>query len=237
MKKTRKKFMVVLGFSVPAPGKIIGCRKDGVHLKIGDSSGASGAPSDYRDSLSSSDPELAMEMEHWLPSPDARWVSVKGNVSLVTGEKEMLSEGALFSMKEKKEERPLVLKGGGLMDDGRTGDVKTAVILEWSLNKSSGEIYMSVKLSSPSLLGVKGVTLMKPDGTPVIGRNWCSSQSPGSGGRSSWEWEWNYGLDPGEQGEIQVFVNYMTGLEQVDVPVDMKIGLSGMAGETSGGQG
>lgn len=234
IKKTRKKFIVVLGFSIPAPGKIIGCRKDGIHLKIGDSTGAGSVPSDYRDSLGSSDPELVMETEHWVPSPAARWVSVKGNVSLVTGEKEALSEGALFSMKEKKEERPLVLKGGGLMDDGRPGDVKTTLNLEWSLNKSSGKIDLNVKLSSPRLLGVEGVTLMKPDGTPVMGRNWCTSQSPGSGGLSLWVWEWDYGLDPGEQGEIRVFVNYMTGLHQVDVPVDMKFGLSGMAGETSG---
>lgn len=232
--KTRKKFVVVLGFSIPPPGKIIGCRKDGIHLKIGDSTGAGSAPSDYRDSLGSSDPELVMETEHWVPSPAASWVSVKGNVPLVIGEKEALSEGALFSMEKKKEERSLILKGGGLMDDGRPGDVKTALNLEWSLNKSSGKIDLSVKLSSPRLLGVGGVTLMKPDGTPVMGRNWCTSQSSGSGGLSLWVWEWDYGLDPGEQGEMQVFVNYMTGLHQVDVPVDMKFGLSGMAGETSG---
>lgn len=233
MKKTGKKFQVALGFSIPAPGKIIGCRKEGIHLDMGDSTGAASAPSGYQDFLGSGDPELRMETARWTPSPEARWVSVKGNVPLIIAEKEAMSEGVLFTMEKNKEELPLVLKGGGLMDDGGKGDVKTALNLEWSLNKDSGNMELNVKLSSPRILGIGGVTLMKPDGTPVMGRNWCTSHSPGSGGRSSWVWEWDYRLDAGEQGKIQVFVNYMAGLRKLDVPVDMKFDLSGMVRETS----
>lgn len=80
-----------------------------------------------------------METEDWVPAPDARWVSVKGNMLLVTAEKEVTSEGCLFSMDKEKEERHVVLKGGSLMDDGRQGDAQATLKITRSLNKDSGK--------------------------------------------------------------------------------------------------
>lgn len=231
IKKPEKMFRVVLGFSVSDLSKIIGCRKEGIRLDLRDSAGGGGVPSHYDDFLHSSEPEFSMHMEHWIPSPTARWVSVKGKMPLVIAEKEVTSEGCLFSMDKEKEERHLVLKGGGLADDGRQGDVKTALKMKWSLDEDSGKVSLNVELVSPRMLGVCGITFMKPDGTPVMGENWSSGYFSSSNGSRSWEWD--YRLEPAEKGKIQVFVNYMTGLKQVDVPVDLKFDLSGMVQETS----
>lgn len=231
IKKPERTFQVVLGFSNPGPGKIIGSRKEGIRLEIRDSTGGGNVPSDYVDFLHARDPEFRMETEDWVPAPDARWVSVKGNMLLVTAEKEVTSEGCLFSMDKEKEERHVVLKGGSLMDDGRQGDAQATLKITRSLNKDSGKINLNVELVSSRMLGICGVTLMKPDGTPVMGKNWSCGYSSGSGGSLSWEWD--YRLEPEEKGEIQVLVNYMTELKRIDVPVDLKFGLSGMVRETS----
>lgn len=231
IKKPERTFQVVLGFSNPGPGKIIGSRKEGIRLEIRDSTGGGHVPSDYVDFLHARDPEFRMETEDWVPAPDARWVSVKGNMLLVTAEKEVTSEGCLFSMDKEKEERHVVLKGGSLMDDGRQGDAQATLKITRSLNKDSGKINLNVELVSSRMLGICGVTLMKPDGTPVMGKNWSWGYSSGSGGSLSWEWD--YRLEPEEKGEIQVLVNYMTELKRIDVPVDLKFGLSGMVRETS----
>ena len=231
IKKPERTFQVVLGFSNPGPGKIIGSRKEGIRLEIRDSTGGGNVPSDYVDFLHALDPEFRMETEDWVPAPDARWVSVKGNMLLVTAEKEVTSEGCLFSMDKEKEERHVVLKGGSLMDDGRQGDAQATLKITRSLNKDSGKINLNVELVSSRMLGICGVTLMKPDGTPVMGKNWSWGYSSGSGGSLSWEWD--YRLEPEEKGEIQVLVNYMTELKRIDVPVDLKFGLSGMVRETS----
>lgn len=231
IKKPERTFQVVLGFSNPGPGKIIGSRKEGIRLEIRDSIGGGNVPSDYVDFLHARDPEFRMETEDWVPAPDARWVSVKGNMLLVTAEKEVTSEGCLFSMDKEKEERHVVLKGGSLMDDGRQGDAQATLKITRSLNKDSGKINLNVELVSSRMLGICGVTLMKPDGTPVMGKNWSWGYSSGSGGSLSWEWD--YRLEPEEKGEIQVLVNYMTELKRIDVPVDLKFGLSGMVRETS----
>ena len=231
IKKPERTFQVVLGFSNPGPGKIIGSRKEGIRLEIRDSTGGGNVPSDYVDFLHARDPEFRMETEDWVPAPDARWVSVKGNMLLVTAEKEVTSEGCLFSMDKEKEERHVVLKGGSLMDDGRQGDAQATLKITRSLNKDPGKINLNVELVSSRMLGICGVTLMKPDGTPVMGKNWSWGYSSGSGGSLSWEWD--YRLEPEEKGEIQVLVNYMTELKRIDVPVDLKFGLSGMVRETS----
>lgn len=231
IKKPERTFQVVLGFSNPGPGKIIGSRKEDIRLEIRDSTGGGNVPSDYVDFLHARDPEFRMETEDWVPAPDARWVSVKGNMLLVTAEKEVTSEGCLFSMDKEKEERHVVLKGGSLMDDGRQGDAQATLKITRSLNKDSGKINLNVELVSSRMLGICGVTLMKPDGTPVMGKNWSWGYSSGSGGSLSWEWD--YRLEPEEKGEIQVLVNYMTELKRIDVPVDLKFGLSGMVRETS----
>ena len=231
IKKPERTFQVVLGFSNPGPGNIIGSRKEGIRLEIRDSTGGGNVPSDYVDFLHARDPEFRMETEDWVPAPDARWVSVKGNMLLVTAEKEVTSEGCLFSMDKEKEERHVVLKGGSLMDDGRQGDAQATLKITRSLNKDSGKINLNVELVSSRMLGICGVTLMKPDGTPVMGKNWSWGYSSGSGGSLSWEWD--YRLEPEEKGEIQVLVNYMTELKRIDVPVDLKFGLSGMVRETS----
>ena len=231
IKKPKRTFQVVLGFSNPGPGKIIGSRKEGIRLEIRDSTGGGNVPSDYVDFLHARDPEFRMETEDWVPAPDARWVSVKGDMLLVTAEKEVTSEGCLFSMDKEKEERHVVLKGGSLMDDGRQGDAQATLKITRSLNKDSGKINLNVELVSSRMLGICGVTLMKPDGTPVMGKNWSWGYSSGSGGSLSWEWD--YRLEPEEKGEIQVLVNYMTELKRIDVPVDLKFGLSGMVRETS----
>lgn len=231
IKKPERTFQVVLGFFNPGPGKIIGSRKEGIRLEIRDSTGGGNVPSDYVDFLHARDPEFRMETEDWVPAPDARWVSVKGNMLLVTAEKEVTSEGCLFSMDKEKEERHVVLKGGSLMDDGRQGDAQATLKITRSLNKDSGKINLNVELVSSRMLGICGVTLMKPDGTPVMGKNWSWGYSSGSGGSLSWEWD--YRLEPEEKGEIQVLVNYMTELKRIDVPVDLKFGLSGMVRETS----
>lgn len=231
IKKPERTFQVVLGFSNPGPGKIIGSRKEGIRLEIRDSTGGGNVPSDYVDFLHARDPEFRMETEDWVPAPDARWVSVKGDMLLVTAEKEVTSEGCLFSMDKEKEERHVVLKGGSLMDDGRQGDAQATLKITRSLNKDSGKINLNVELISSRMLGICGVTLMKPDGTPVMGKNWSWGYSAGSGGSLSWEWD--YRLEPEEKGEIQVLVNYMTELKRIDVPVDLKFGLSGMVRETS----
>ena len=231
IKKPERTFQVVLGFSNPGPGKIIGSRKEGIRLEIRDSTGGGNVPSDYVDFLHARDPEFRMETEDWVPAPDARWVSVKGNMLLVTAEKEVTSEGCLFSMDKEKEERHVVLKGGSLMDAGRQGGAQATLKITRSLNKDSGKINLNVELVSSRMLGICGVTLMKPDGTPVMGKNWSWGYSSGSGGSLSWEWD--YRLEPEEKGEIQVLVNYMTELKRIDVPVDLKFGLSGMVRETS----
>lgn len=231
IKKPERTFQVVLGFSNPGPGKIIGSRKEDIRLEIRDSTGGGNVPSDYVDFLHARDPEFRMETEDWVPAPDARWVSVKGNMLLVTAEKEVTSEGCLFSMDKEKEERHVVLKGGSLMDDGRQGDAQATLKITRSLNKDSGKINLNVELVSSRMLGICGVTLMKQDGTPVMGKNWSWGYSSGSGGSLSWEWD--YRLEPEEKGEIQVLVNYMTELKRIDVPVDLKFGLSGMVRETS----
>lgn len=225
-----KKFRIKLGFSIPGVAKIIDCRDKDIRLDIRDSTGGGGAPSDYDNLLNSDEPELRSNMEHWIPSPEARWVSIKGNIPLLIAEKEVTSEGVLFSMDEKKEEKTLVLKESALMDDGRLKDVKTSLKIEWSLSKDSGKIKLAVTLKSPCILGICDVTLMKSNGTPILGKNWNWDRSSASNGCCMWNWE--YSLDPGEQGKIKVLVNYMTELKRINVPVDMKFGLSGMLQET-----
>lgn len=232
LKTPEKKFRIRLGFSVPVPGKIVDCRKEGFLLDIRDSTGSGRASRGYDHFMDSGTPEVTLEMEHWTPSPEASWVSVKGNVPLMIAEKEVMSEGVLFSMDKKKEKQSLVLKGGALADDGRQGDVKTALeIRTWSPNRNSGKIRLEVNLKSPCVLGISEVTLIKPDGAPVLGRRGWGHSSASDG---SSEWQWHYDLEPGEKGKVQVFVSYMSELKLVNVPVEMKFSLSGMVRETSG---
>lgn len=73
-------------------------------------------------------------------------------------------------MDKEKEERHVVLKGGSLMDDGRQGDAQATLKITRSLNKDSGKINLNVELVSSRMLGICGVTLMKPDSTPVMGK-------------------------------------------------------------------
>lgn len=227
IKKPERNFTVTLGFSTSDLRKIIGCREEKILLDIRDSSGGGEAASGYESDLDAENPQLKIKTGSWMPSAEARWVCVKGTVPLVIAEKEVMSGGALFSLEEKKEKQVLVLKGGSLTDDGRQTDVKAGLKMKWSLSEGSGKVNLSVELTSSCLLGIRGVTLMKTDGTPVLAENRGWGYSSGSDG--SFSWEWDYSLDPGEKGKIQVFVNYMTELKQVNVPVEMKFGLSGMA--------
>lgn len=231
IKKPERTFQVVLGFSNPGPGKIIGSRKEGIRLEIRDSTGGGNVPSDYVDFLHARDPEFRMETEDWVPAPDAPLGECKGEYAAGDSGEGGDVRGCLFSMDKEKEERHVVLKGGSLMDDGRQGDAQATLKITRSLNKDSGKINLNVELVSSRMLGICGVTLMKPDGTPVMGKNWSWGYSSGSGGSLSWEWD--YRLEPEEKGEIQVLVNYMTELKRIDVPVDLKFGLSGMVRETS----
>ncbi len=55
------------------------------------------------------------------------------------------------------------------MTAGR-GDAQATLKITRSLNKDSGKINLNVELVSSRMLGICGVTLMKPDGTPVMGK-------------------------------------------------------------------
>lgn len=231
IKKPERKFRVTLDFSASGFNKIVACRKEGIRLEIRDSTGAGGAPSRHDDFLSFRNSQFWMERDHWVPSAKACWMSVKGKVPLIIAEKEETAEGPLFSMDQKEEEQAFVLKGSALMEDGRQGDVKITVNMTCSPTGNSGKTNLRVQLKSPRILGITGLTLRKQDGAPVLGDNWYWGPSVGSGGACSWVW--NYTLEPGEKGKMHVLVNYLTGLKQVDAPVDLKFGLFGMVRETS----
>lgn len=226
IKKTERNFTVMLGFSTSDLRKIIGCREEKIRMDIRDSTGGGGAPSRYANNRDNKSLELIMKMGPWVPSAEARWVCVKGTVPLLIAEKEVMSEGIFFTLEKKKEEQVLDLKGASLTDDGRQTDVKATLKMEWSLNKNSGKVNLDVELTSSSFMSIPGVALMKEDGTPVLGEHWSWGSFSASDG--SFSWRWGYRLAPGEKGKMKVFVNYMMGLKQVNVPVEMKFNLSGM---------
>ncbi len=100
-------------------------------------------------------------------------------------------------------------------------------------DRDSGGHRMEVKLKSSQYMGILRLELTTPEGAPFPAKEDLFSRSSSSG---EFSWFWSYLLNPDEKGKVHVSVNYMTGLEWVDMPVEIKFGMSGLVQDSQKGE-
>jgi len=200
----------------------------GSELSLTDSEGCSPARVNSRYCASSSQfrgntaGTIFISTSSWQPSEKARWVEVKGDVPLIMYSRTALSERATLKPAVKDFSVPLLLKEAG--EDG--ADVKIELKGYYSGYESNGYV-LKVNVRSSSLFGFLGVKLYSPDGIPLVTENYglsTSSLFPGN-----YEWGRFFVIKKEKKmEELNVAVQYTSGLKKLMVPVRVRFGLSGV---------
>lgn len=225
--KARQSFSIGLKVAETSPAwKVAYGGMSGSELSLTDSEGCSPAKVNSRYSKDSSPfrrdtaGTIFTRASSWRPSEKARWVDVKGDVPLVMYSQTALSERVTLKPAVKDFSVPLLLK------DAREDGVDVKIELKgYYLSDSSGH-ELRVIVRSSSLFGFLGVKLYSPDGAPLVAKN--SGFSTCSFPRN-YEWRLDFVIQEGKKmEELNVAVQYASGLKKVMVPVRVRCGLSGV---------
>ena len=236
VKNPEKTFHVDLKIMKPALWRMVYCNEKDARLAVHDSTGGRFGVLCCEESLFMEDlehPVLEMECRDWLPAAGAAWVELKGKIPCISGKEEALSEGLSFTVGQKDQKKPLLLKGAVLEEAGSEKDGRGSLEMSFVRDRDSGGLRMEMKLKSSRYMGILRLELTTPEGAPFPAKEDLFSRSSSSG---EYSWFWSYLLNPDEKGKVHVAVNYMTGLEWVDMPVEIKFGMSGLVQDSQKGE-
>ena len=220
----------------PALWRMVYCNEKDARLAVHDSTGGRSGVLCCEESLFMEDleyPVLEMECRDWLPAAGAAWVELKGKIPCIIGKEEALSERLSFTMGQKAETKPMHLNRAGREEDGSEMYGRGSLERAFVRDRDSGGHRMEVKLKSSQYMGILRLELTTPEGAPFPAKEDLFSRSSSSG---EYSWFWSYLLNPDEKGKVHVSVNYMTVLEWVDMPVEIKFGMYGLLQDSLKGE-
>lgn len=213
------------------------CEENRAALKIRDARGRMCSGQQYQYGSSFSMPGsrktgvFTVFTKSWLPSPAAAWFQVEGSIPFVVSRTSSMSECVVLKQIEGFSV-PLVLKGAALDGGDVAVQIKVNQDMKW---ERGGKEYrrFSIRLISPVRIGCMGFEVHEENGMllPVDGRERVMMHS----GK---EYAWTRSLAPESLTgkEWRVSVQYATGLKRILVPVDVRSGLFGVAGERKSDQ-
>lgn len=225
----KKSFTVRLLVKGQAPWTVAYCDLNAIRLTLEDSEGIA-SPStkcrtDFFYDYLEGDRKLSVLAESWLPSLEAAWVRVKGEIPVVISSQVESSERVTIPLK-KGASVPLVLKNAHLAEeDGKGEAVKTELLIkEYEQDEKEGEVMVvTVRLKSPVTFGWRDFDLMTAGGEAVVGE-WGRGSAESD---KEFVWDKVFRLKGADHQNLKVAVRYASGLKKLLVPVDMKAGLSG----------
>lgn len=164
---------------------------------------------------------ILLSTESWLPSAEAKWIEVKGNLPFVVSRDSSVSENVVLKLVEDFS-APLVLKGAAL--DG--GDVNVMLKVD-SLRPNplrKGTLSVTISMSSEAPVGFLDFEVQRTDGTAILGK--CGGEKDRNSARKH-GWRQFLVLDGTHDEEVIVAVKYLVRLKEAVVPVHGRSGLFG----------
>ena len=223
----KRELQIGLKIKEESDWKIAYFREGGTGVTVVDSRGSScsGMKSDYSVFFSSGcrirNERILLSTESWLPSAEAKWMEVKGNLPCVVSRDSSLSEDVVLKLVNDFS-APLVLKGAAL--DG--GDVN--VVLKVGFNTPSpsrkGIRGFSISMSSEMTVGFLDFKVQRADGTAILGK--FGGEKERNSGRK-YSWYQFLALDGRLDEEVIVAVKYLVSLKEAVIPVQGRSGLFG----------
>ena len=184
VKNPEKTFHVDLKIMKPALWRMVYCNEKDARLAVHDSTGGRFGVLCCEESLFMEDlehPVLEMECRDWLPAAGAAWVELKGKIPCIIGKEEALSEGLSFTVGQKDQKKPLLLKGAVLEEAGSEKDGRGSLEMSFVRDRDSGGLRMEMKLKSSRYMGILRLELTTPEGAPFPAKEDLFSRSSSSG--------------------------------------------------------
>ncbi|MFR0679517.1 MULTISPECIES: hypothetical protein [unclassified Akkermansia] len=223
----KRELQIGLKIKEESDWKIAYFREGGTGVTVVDSRGSScsGMKSDYSVFFSSGcrirNERILLSTESWLPSAEAKWIEVKGNLPFVVSRDSSVSENVVLKLVEDFS-APLVLKGAAL--DG--GDVNVMLKVD-SLRPNplrKGTLSVTISMSSEAPVGFLDFEVQRTDGTAILGK--CGGEKDRNSARKH-GWRQFLVLDGTHDEEVIVAVKYLVRLKEAVVPVHGRSGLFG----------
>lgn len=212
-----------------ADWKIAYCGVDKSGLFLTDSEGLSSPrlAGSYREARMSERSEkmrkISLPAESWLPSANARWIKVTGEMPVAVFRTSAVSEPVSLKL-VKGFSVPLMLKGAGM--DGADVEVKLKVVDFEEDRYRKNHFNLTIRVASGAGIGILDADVHAQDGvSPKKRYEYAGMSSDGS-----YVWRKMFVLDGGREGELNVSLTYATGLKSIVVPVQGLGGLFGMSG-------
>ena len=233
----KRELQIGLKIKEESDWKIAYFREGGTGVTVVDSRGSScsGMKSDYSVFFSSGcrirNERILLSTESWLPSAEAKWIEVKGNLPFVVSRDSSVSENVVLKLVEDFS-APLVLKGAAL--DG--GDVNVMLKVD-SLRPNplrKGTLSVTISMSSEAPVGFLDFEVQRTDGTAILGK--CGGEKDRNSARKH-GWRQFLVLDGTHDEEVIVAVKYLVRLKEAVVPVHGRSGLFGTVAEKRGSTG
>ena len=223
----KRELQIGLKIKEESDWKIAYFREGGTGVTVVDSRGSScsGMKSDYSVFFSSGcrirNERILLSTESWLPSAEAKWIEVKGNLPFVVSRDSSVSENVVLKLVEDFS-APLVLKGAAL--DG--GDVNVMLKVD-SLRPNplrKGTLSVTISMSSEAPVGFLDFEVQRTDGTAILGK--CGGEKDRNSARKH-GWRQFLVLDGTHDEEVIVAVKYLVRLKEAVVTVHGRSGLFG----------
>ena len=223
----KRELQIGLKIKEESDWKIAYFREGGTGVTVVDSRGSScsGMKSDYSVFFSSGcrirNERILLSTESWLPSAEAKWIEVKGNLPFVVSRDSSVSENVVLKLVEDFS-APLVLKGAAL--DG--GDINVMLKVD-SLRPNplrKGTLSVTISMSSEAPVGFLDFEVQRTDGTAILGK--CGGEKDRNSARKH-GWRQFLVLDGTHDEEVIVAVKYLVRLKEAVVPVHGRSGLFG----------
>lgn len=216
-----------------SPWKVIYCEDKEHELSLKDSTGSSCSGMECR-YYASHEPErdrrdgiVYVTADSWLPSPDAVWTEVKGDIPCVVSCATADSESVKIKL-EKGFSIPVVLKNAGMEQEGGKGGNDVEAVLEVENYQAGKEensgSWLVLQLTSSEKIGFLDFELKAADGTVL------SVRTSGRGfGTAEDKYEWNryLSVEGIEGNELSVTVRHAVNLKRIMASVDIRSGLFG----------
>ena len=228
-----REFQLEMKVAGNSPWKVIYCEDKEHALSLKDSTGSSCSGMECR-YYASPKPErdrrdgiVYVTADSWLPSPDAVWTEVKGDIPCVVSCATADSESVKIKL-EKGFSIPVVLKNAGMEQEGGKGGHDVEAVLEVENYQAGKEedsgSWLVLQLTSSEKIGFLDFELKAADGTVL------SVRTSGRGfGTAKDKYEWNryLSVEGIEGNELSVTVRHAVNLRRIMAPVDVRSGLFG----------
>ena len=228
-----REFQLEMKVAGNSPWKVIYCEDKEHELSLKDSTGSSCSGMECR-YYASHEPErdrrdgiVYVTADSWLPSPDAVWTEVKGDIPCVVSCATADSESVKIKL-EKGFSIPVVLKNAGMEQEGGKGGNDVEAVLEVENYQAGKEensgSWLVLQLTSSEKIGFLDFELKAADGTVL------SVRTSGRGfGTAEDKYEWNryLSVEGIEGNELSVTVRHAVNLKRIMASVDIRSGLFG----------